>query len=104
MEREYWASPVLPTSAIGSRLVLIENPLSFYRERGFDYIITNSVSYKAYFVYPDRMPDRRAAYERLLQDLDEQTQRVVVFSGGSAGLPVNDELPNPEIRIYRLSR
>ena len=49
------------------------------------------------------MPGRRTAYEQLLQDLDEQTQRAMVFTGGSGGLPVNDELPNPEIRIYRLS-
>jgi hypothetical protein len=103
MEREYWASPVLPAGAVGSRLVLAENPLAFYRERGFDYIITNSVSYQAYFVYQDRMPGTREAYARLLQDLDEQTKRVIVFTGQSAGLPVNDELPNPEIRIYRLS-
>lgn len=103
MEREYWATPVLPANVVGTRLVLAENPLAFYRERGFDYIITNSVSYKAYFVYPDRMPAARDAYARLLEALDEHAQRVAVFTGESAALPVNDELPNPEIRIYRLS-
>lgn len=104
VEREAWANPPLPAGAAEARFVLPENTVATNVERGISYLITNSVSYRAFFVYPQLGPDTRAAYERLFLDLDQHATLVAEFIGESARVPVNDELPNPDIRIYRLTR
>jgi len=104
VEREAWANPPLPAGVAEARFILPENTVATYVERGIGYLITNSVSYRAFFVYPQLGPDARASYERLFADLDRHATLVAEFTGESARVPVNDELPNPDIRIYRLTR
>lgn len=104
VEREAWANPSLPAGVQSGRMILPEYTAASLVERGFGYVITNSVSYRAFFVYPELGPDARVAYERLFNDLDQHATLMATFAGEAAPVPVNDELPNPEIRIYRLAR
>jgi 4-amino-4-deoxy-L-arabinose transferase-like glycosyltransferase len=102
VEREHWGYPTLPASLAPSTMILVDEPLSYYVQNGFDYIITTSISYQAFFDYPERMEGKSQAYRAWLANLDAQASRMATFTGPSIGVPVNDELPNPEIRIYKL--
>ena len=102
VERENWASPVLPSHALESRVILTESTVSDYAEQGYEFIITNSVSYAAYAKYPDRVEGANEAYRRLFADLEQHARLVATFTGDTARVPINDELPNPQIRVYQI--
>ena len=104
VEREHWGYPTIPASVTASGMILVDEPLSYYVQNGFDYIITTSISYQAFLEYPERIEGKSQAYEKLLANLDQQATRAATFTGPSIGVPVNDELPNPEIRVYKLRR
>jgi hypothetical protein len=104
VEREHWGYPTIPLSVKVSSMILVDEPMSYYVQNDFDYIITTSISYQAFFDYPERMEGKSQAYRAWLESLDRQANRVATFTGPSIGVPVNDELPNPEIRVYKLLR
>ena len=104
LERELWANPALPAGVEGVVLNLADHTLASLTELGVDYVVMNSVSYRAYFKYPERMPDRASHYRRLMEDLRNHATEVAVFQGAQVDVPINDELPNPDIHVFRLAR
>jgi len=100
---EYWANPTIPHGVRSAKLGLPNHPLAYYRAEGFDYLIMNSISYDAYVEYPDRRPEEREAYAQLERELASEARLCAEFEGPRARAPINDELPNPRIRIFALN-
>ncbi|MBN2383108.1 phospholipid carrier-dependent glycosyltransferase [bacterium] len=102
LEPEFWAYPRLPADSYYRYYMLPKHTVSWYRTNGVDYIITNSISSEAYFVYQNLMPDMRRKYELFFTDLRSNAILCQTFRGTRCPVPINDELPNPDLAIYRL--
>jgi hypothetical protein len=67
---------------------IIDNPLEWYRERGYEYVIVSTGSYRRYFRQPERYNQEVSLYQRVFQELPI----VASFRNGS-----------PEITIYEVA-
>jgi hypothetical protein len=93
---------------------LSDHPLEWYRQQGFDYLITSSFIYSIPLVFPKQDADRKAFYVSLQQQLPLVKEFSASLEGADPPFIFDEiygpaislwqrERPGPTIKIYQLA-
>lgn len=101
-QTQIMAQPTYEIAVMG-KTGLAEQPLSWYRAQGIDYLITSSYIYNIPLVYERRNQERREFYKALDQELS-QIARFSPYPANTTPAFVFDEIYGPATNLWQRQR